>query len=182
MARLSHDEADVIARARRDDDDAFAVLVREHQQVAFGIAMVITGSRPDAEEVVQDAFLKAHRALRRFRPGAPFRPWFLTIVGNEARNRRRALARREAARLRAATDVFAVTAEPDTSHASSRRRELVDAVARLPEPERLTVACRYFLELSEVETAAVLDVPAGTVKSRLSRALGRLHQLLEVAA
>jgi RNA polymerase sigma factor (sigma-70 family) len=182
VARRSLDESAVVVRARRGDDDAFAELVRAHQEVAFGIACVITGSRPDAEEVVQDAFLKAHRALRTFRPGAPFRPWFLTIVGNEARNRRRALRRREAARLRAATDVFVVQAAPDTSLASARRQELVGAVAELPEVERQTVACRYFLDLSELETAAVLDVPPGTVKSRLVRALARLHRLLEAAA
>jgi RNA polymerase sigma factor (sigma-70 family) len=176
------DESVAVVRARRGDDDAFADLVRAYQGVAFGVAWAMTGSRPDAEEVVQDAFLKAHRALGRFRPGAPFRPWLLTIVGNEARNRVRALSRRESAQLRAASGVLAAQVDADPAQLSARRRELLGALAELPEAERLTVVCRYLLELSELETAAVLDVPAGTVKSRLARGLSRLQGLLEAAA
>src|SRR5262245_25626069 len=93
-------EGAVVGRPR--DLDAYEQLVREHQVIAFRTAFVITGSAADAEEVVQDAFVKAYRARGRFRAGAPFRPWLLAIVANEARNRRRSAGRREALVLRAA--------------------------------------------------------------------------------
>ena len=79
---------------RPRDLESYDQLVREHQGIAFRTAYVITGSAADAEEVVQDAFVKAYRARGRFRSGSPFRPWLLAIVANEARNRRRATGRR----------------------------------------------------------------------------------------
>ena len=83
------DESTLVARARRGEAAAYEELVRMHQAIAFRVALVNAGDRVDAEEAVQDAFLKAYRALGRFRDGAPFRPWLLKIVANEARNRRR---------------------------------------------------------------------------------------------
>src|SRR5918995_4283341 len=87
-------DRDLVERARRGDHDAYEALVREHEQAAFRVAYVIVGSAADAEDVAQEAFVKAYRALGRFRSGAPFRPWLLRIVGNEARNHRRAAGRR----------------------------------------------------------------------------------------
>jgi RNA polymerase sigma factor (sigma-70 family) len=173
------DDTALVARARRGDDSAFGALVRAHQGIAFRIAYVITGASQDAEEVVQDAFVKAHRALGRFRPGSPFRPWLLQIVGNEARNRRRASSRRDQAHLRAEVERLPAgeSAEGEALGAE-RRSRLIQAVAALPEVERLVIVCRYFLDLSELETAAALAVPPGTVKSRLVRALARLRDLL----
>ena len=84
-------------RARRGDERAFAELVRMHQEIAYRIAYLISGD--EAEDAVQDGVLKAWRALGRFRPGAPFRPWLLRIVANEARNRRRSSGRRVALAL-----------------------------------------------------------------------------------
>ena len=87
-------DADLAARARSGDDRAFGMLVERHQTVAFRTAYVICGSAADAEDAAQDAFIKARGAIGRFRAGAPFRPWLLTIVANEARNRRRSAAAR----------------------------------------------------------------------------------------
>ena len=88
-------DEELVARAKRGERDAYEEIVRRHQQIAFRTAWVITGSAADAEEAAQDAFVKAYRALGRFREGAPLRPWLLTIVANEARNRVRAAGRRE---------------------------------------------------------------------------------------
>src|SRR5205085_4990351 len=94
----------LIERARMGDARAFEELVAVHTQIAFRTAYLITGSAADAEEAAQDGFVKAWRALGRFRPGAEFRPWLLKIVANEAHNRRRSAARRERLSLRAVAE------------------------------------------------------------------------------
>jgi RNA polymerase sigma factor (sigma-70 family) len=177
-------EGELVARAKRGERDAYEEIVRRHQSIAFRTALVITGSAADAEEAAQDAFVKAHGALGRFREGAPLRPWLLTIVANEARNRVRAAGRRERLALRVAEERRPGGAVPSPEAALldfEQRDELLAAVAALPEADREAIACRYFLELSEAETASVLGCPRGTVKSRLSRALGRLRERMEVA-
>lgn len=144
-------------------------------------AYVVAGPGVDADEVAQEAFVKAYYALPRFRPGAPFRPWLLRIVANEARNRRKASRRRERAALRLQASLPATQAAPSPEEevlASERRASLLDALNRLREEDRLTVAYRYVLGLSEVEMATALGCARGTVKSRLSRALGRLREVL----
>ena len=166
---------------RPRDLDTYDQLVREHQGIAFRTAYVITGSAADAEEVVQDAFVKAYRARGRFRSGAPFRPWLLAIVANEARNRRRASGRRARLSLQLAEERPSGGAAPSPEVAllaREERAELLAAVDRLGEEQRAAIACRYFLGLSEAETAAVLGCRPGTVKSRLSRALARLEEEL----
>ena len=166
---------------RPRDLETYDQLVREHQGIAFRTAYVITGSAADAEEVVQDAFVKAYRARGRFRSGAQFRPWLLAIVANEARNRRRATGRRARLSLQLAEERPSGGAAPSPEVAllaREERAELLAAVDRLGEDQRAAIACRYFLDLSEAETAAVLGCRPGTVKSRLSRALARLEEEL----
>ncbi len=171
-------EAELVARARRGAIDAYEELVRVHQTIAFRTAWVITRSAADAEEAAQDAFVKAHAALPRFREGAPFRPWLLAIVANEARNRVRAAGRRAGLAQRVAEERRPDGAVPSPEAAlleSERRERLLGAIERLPDPAREAIACRYLLELSEEETAAALGCRRGTVKSRVSRALDRLR-------
>jgi RNA polymerase sigma factor (sigma-70 family) len=178
VSRPLDDEAQLVARATRGDVDAFQQLVQRHAQIAFRTAYLITRDAADAEEAAQDGFVKAHRALHRFRPGAPFRPWLLRIVANEAHNRRRAAGRRAALELRCGEERLRgdAAASPEASLlAATERAALLAAIERLPERDRLVIACRHLLELSEAETAAALDCRPGTVKSRLSRALDRLR-------
>jgi RNA polymerase sigma factor (sigma-70 family) len=176
------DEAELVERAKRGDLRAWETIVRENQGLAFRTAYLLCGSAADAEEAAQDGFVKAYRALGRFRRGAPLRPWLLRIVANEARNRRRSAGRREALALRAATEDRPGDAVPSPEAAlvsAEERGRLLAAVNELSEEHRLAIACRYFLELSEEETAAALGVRRGTVKSRLARALTRLRESLE---
>ena len=176
-------EIELVGLAQSGDSAAYQTLVEEHQTIAFRTAYLITGSAADAEDAVQEAFVKAFYALGRFRPDAPFRPWVLRIVANEARNRRRSAGRRERLTLRAAEDPLSGGAVPSPEAAlldSEERAELLAAVEGLREEDRLVIACRYFLELSEEETAAALDWRRGTVKSRLARALERLRARMEV--
>jgi RNA polymerase sigma factor (sigma-70 family) len=166
-------------RAQRGDAAAYEELVRMHQRIAFRVALVAAGDRGDAEEAVQDGFVKAHRALGRFRSEAPFRPWLLRIVANEAKNRRRAAGRRAALVLQAAaTSGDAAPAPEAAAVADERRAQLLDGLARLDERDRDVLVHRFLLELGEEETAAALGVRRGTVKSRTSRALSRLRELV----
>ena len=134
------------------------------------------------EEAVQEAFFKAYSALPRFRRESPFRPWLLTIVANEARNRRKSAARRTRLALRVAEDCPSGDAAPSPEVAvleHEQREQLMGAVNAMREEDRLVIGCRYFLSLSERETADTLRIPPGTVKSRLARALRRLRATLE---
>ena len=172
-------EETLVERARRGDLAAFEALVLAYQSLAFRTAFVIAGDAADAEEAAQDAFVKAHRALGRFRRGEPFRPWLLTIVANEARNRRRTRGRRAGLALRAAAEPQATAEDPEEAALATERRErLLTAVEQLRDDDRDILACRYFLELSEDETAAALGIARGTVKSRAHRALARLQEEL----
>jgi len=171
-------EREIVERAQSGDEAAYASLVRAHQGIALRTAYVIVGAGPEAEDVAQEAFVKAYRALGRFRTDEPFRPWLLRIVANEARNRRRSAGRRGRLELRVAAEAVSGDAapSPETELLSDERRAaLLAAVNRLGEEHRLAIACRYFLDLSEEETAAALGCRRGTVKSRLSRALERLR-------
>ena len=179
---LDEIEDALVERARRGDAAAYEELVQRYTPMAFRAAYLVTGSAQDAEEAAQDAFVKAYRALSRFRAGAPFRPWLLRIVGNEARNRRRAASRRAALELRLAEGPGTGGAAPlpeAAAEAAEERRALLRALEMLGDDHRQVVGCRYLLQLSVEETAAMLGIPDGTVKSRLARALGRLHELME---
>jgi RNA polymerase sigma-70 factor (ECF subfamily) len=170
-------EDEALAGARRGDQSSYEELVRRHAPVAHRTALLF-GAGADADDVVQEAFVKAFRSLHRFRADSPFRPWLLSIVVNETRNLHRASRRRAVLALRvarlpvdggAAADPLAAAADTE------RRTALLDAVRSLPERDRAVVTCRYLLELSEAETATALGMPVGTVKSRLSRALRKLQ-------
>ena len=172
------EDALLVQRSREGDRDAYAELVTRYEGVAARTAYVITGNEEDAEEVAQEAFVKAFYALDRFRPEAPFRPWLLRIVANEAINRRKA------ARRHATVDLSVVEdrASPDTALspeaaalAAERREAVLAALRTMRDEDRLVIAYRYFFQLSEAEMAEALDVARGTVKSRLSRALARLR-------
>lgn len=157
---------------------AYAALVRAYQDLAYRTAFLITGGSADAEDAAQEGFVKAWYALGRFRQGASFRPWLLAIVANEARTRRRSHRRRDDLALRAASGRPSGDAAPSPEVAAledEQRRLLLAAVNRLPEQHREVIAARFFLELSERETAMVLGCRPGTVKSRVSRALARLR-------
>jgi RNA polymerase sigma factor (sigma-70 family) len=143
--------------------------VRSYQEVAFRTAYLITGDASEAEEATQEAFVKAYRALGRFRSGARFRPWLLTIVANEARNQRRAAARRAGLFLRAAredTPENSLSPPEAAVLATERREELLEALGGLREEARWAIACRYFLGLSEEETAAILGCARVTCSTK----------------
>jgi RNA polymerase sigma-70 factor (ECF subfamily) len=175
------DEQRLIIAAKAGDERAYGCLLGRHQAVAFRAAYLITGSAADAEDATQEACIKAWRALGRFRSGTPFRPWLVRIAINEARNRRRGAGRRAGLtiQLAAATRSDAAPSAEVQALAAADREGLVASIQRLSPDDQLVIAARYLLGLSEAETAVALGVPTGTVKSRLSRSLGRLRGQLE---
>jgi RNA polymerase sigma-70 factor (ECF subfamily) len=175
------DDSELVSRAKQQDVNAYEGLVHRYQELAFRAAYHVTLDAGEAEDAAQEAFVKAYYALNRFREGAPFRPWLLTIVVNEARNRRKAAGRRAGIEQRA----FAVHASGDparspeaVAEAGELRAALLSAIRRLREEDRLVLAYRYFFDLSEAEMADALHVARGTIKSRLSRALSRLRAVV----
>ena len=175
------EEPELVVRAMDGDTHAYEELVRMHQQIAMRTAWLVTRNAAEAEDAVQEAFVKAYRALRRFREGAAFRPWLLAIVTNEARNRRRSVARADRLTLRVAEVRPSGDAAPSPEAAALRQEErdvLVQALNAMRDEDRLVVGYRYLLGLSEAETAEALGVPKGTVKSRLARSLARLREAL----
>lgn len=176
------EDHDLVERARQGDVGAYEELVKRYQQLAIRVAYLITRDQGEAEDATQEAFVKAFSALGRFRSGSPFRPWVLTIVSNEAKNRRKSGSRRAALVTRAGDDRPSGDAAPSPEAAAvghESRAEVLAAMDSLDDKDRLVLAYRYFLDMSEADMAAVLEVARGTIKSRISRAQARLKVELE---
>jgi RNA polymerase sigma-70 factor (ECF subfamily) len=175
-------EGVLIARAGDGDGKAYAALLQEHADVARRVALSITRSEADAEEATQEAFLKAFHALPRFRAGAPFRPWLLRIVANEAHNVVRSSARQaRLSRAAAAQPQQVVPAADEQLLAAEQRQALVAALERLPREDRVAILGRYVAELEVEETATLLEVRPATARVRVFRALRRLQRELAIA-
>ena len=174
------DERQAIERAAGGDAASFGTLVELYQEVAFRAAYLIVRDTAAAEDVAQDAFVRAFRRLHTFRHGEPFRPWLLRIVTNVALNEVRARGRRTG--LLGRIGMFAErSAEPPHAAvaASDEASVLLRAIGELAEDDRVVLHLRYYLELPEREIAAAIGTPAGTVKSRLHRASRRLRSVIE---
>ena len=173
------DEPTLIRHAANGDAAAWEPLVLAHQQAVFRLAYLLLGDPDDAEDVAQETFLRAWKYLRRFDATRPLRPWLLSIASNLASNRRRSAGRYFAALTRAFRDepISVSTEEKNSQHMQAN--DLWKAVQTLKLPDQQIVYLRYFLELSIAETAEVLQVAEGTVKSRLSRALEKLRNVIQ---
>ena len=173
-------EAEAIAAARKGDSEAFCVLVEHYQEVAFRTAYLVVRDAAQAEDVAQDAFVRAYQKLSSFREGEPFRPWLLRIVTNLALNEVRSRTRRRGLFERLTAFRPESLPPPEFETAESEERALLwRAINELREEDRVVLYLRYYLELPEREIAAVIGQQPGTVKSRLSRASGRLRDVIE---
>jgi len=179
---------DLISLARRGDGAAWEVLMREHQQAVFRLAYLLLGDADEAEDVAQETFIRAYRALERFDGSRPLRPWLLRIAGNLARNQRRSIGRYFGALQRLVTlDPEALArargesppGPGESGPTAEEAHSLWQAVRRLSQPDQEIIYLRYFLDLSEAEAATALEIAPGTVKSRTHRALQRLRTVVE---
>ena len=172
-------EAEWIARAVRHDPAAWDAIVRLHQQAVFRLAYLLLGDANDADDVAQETFIRAYRAMDRFDASRPLRPWLLRIASNLSRNRRRSAGRYWAALKRLIWAEPHLVADPlDVDHRGLEAQTLWQAVRRLSRQDQEIIYLRYFLDLSESESAAALDIVPGTVKSRSHRALQRLREVV----
>ena len=174
------DEPELIQRARQGDGAAWEELVHAHQEGAFRFAYLFLGDAGQAEDVAQEAFIRAFRSLDRFDSSRLFRPWLLSITANLAKNQRRSIHRYLAAISRMGRE----TPGSETGLESGIENRLDsqalwEAVRRLDPNDQQIIYLRYFLDLPVAETAETLGVAEGTVKSRLHRALSRLRQVIE---
>ena len=177
-------EALLVARSREGDLTAFNALVAAHQDGVYNLCLRMLASPQAAEDATQEVFLAAYRNIQRFRGGV-FRAWLLRIAANACTDELRRRRRRPQISLDADDSAGSAFDLPDTSSSPEEwalRREMVShiqaALMRLPTDQRAAVVLRDVQGLSYEETAEILDVSLGTVKSRLSRGRARLRGFL----
>jgi RNA polymerase sigma-70 factor (ECF subfamily) len=172
-------DEDLARRAQAGDADAFAVLVVRYQRAVLNLAYRMLGDAQEAEDVAQDVFVRAYQSLDRFDPARRFFSWLYRIAVNRCLSYR---ARPRPDTLDAGAHLAVPDAAPSPEQQAARHETqaaIRAAIAALPEHERALVALRYGAELSYEEIAATMQLPLGTVKTRLFRARQRLAGLLE---
>ena len=156
--------------------------MQTHQPGVFRLAYLLLGDCDDAEDVAQETFIRAYRAIHTFDATREMRPWLLSIAANLARNKRRSVARFLSALQRLVFAQPELTQTPSTDNnaaANLRAQRLWQAVRRLPLTDQEIIYLRHFLEVGEAEASEVLGIALGTVKSRTHRALSKLRILIE---
>lgn len=172
-------DGQLAARAVAGDERAFAELVRRHKQALFRVVYRVAGNEEDARELLQEAFVAAHGALRRYDPARPMQAWLTTIALNKARDWRRRETVRRLLRavlpVTAAADVADSAAPVDVAVADREQLALVRVrIAALPANLREVLVLRTLEGLSQAETAAILGVSEKAVETRLYRARQQL--------
>ena len=175
------DDSNLLERLRRGDDRAFEEMVIGYQHRVFGVALRMLGRRAEAEEIAQEAFLRAYRSVAAFRGDARLSTWLYAITSRLCLNR---LASADRRRLRHDEDALARAADEGTSatdRLERREREAAvhRAIAELPDERRIVLVLCDLEGLSYEEIAQAIEVPVGTVRSRLHRARTELRERLE---
>ena len=173
------DEATLVGRAVAGDASAWETIVIANQESVFRLAYLILGDPDEAEDAAQETFLRAWDNLPRFDRSRSLRPWLLRIAANLASNHRRSAGRHAAALIRSSQSQARAASVEDQTTEHARADELWQAVRRLDAADQQMIYLRYFLDLSVAETAEAVQAAEGTVKSRSSRALGRLRTIIE---
>ncbi len=167
-------ERALVARAAGGDEEAFAMLVEQHKDRAYALALRMTRSREDAQDVAQEAFVRAWLALPRFRGESSFGTWLHRIVARRALDRSIALQARR--RREADLEVVGEVPVPASTHDPGLARRLDRLVEELSPAQRAAVTLYYREDRSVEEIAAALEMPENTVKTHLSRARASLRE------
>jgi RNA polymerase sigma-70 factor, ECF subfamily len=165
-------ERSAVRAALRGDAAGVDWLFREHWPAAYRAAWLIVRDEATAEDIAQEGFLAALRALDRFDRARPFGPWLRTIVARRAIDAARARA------LRREVGDEALAVLPGREAAEGVADDVLAAVAALPDEQRIPIALRHLLGFTPGEIADLLDMPRGTVNSRLRRGLDTLSEAL----
>ncbi|HJZ35642.1 MAG TPA: RNA polymerase sigma factor [Solirubrobacterales bacterium] len=166
-------DAELVRAAQRGSEEAVETLFRRHWRRAHRAAFLIVRDAAAAEDIAQEAFLAAMRALDRFDRRRPFRPWLHRIVVNRAIDH----ARARALRREVGEDAIGEPAAPEVE--AGLDPDLATALAALDPEQRAAIVLRYLLEYTPGEIARMLELPRGTVNSRLRRGLDHLAAALE---
>lgn len=172
------DEPGLVVQVQHGDSEAYAVLVRRHLPRAHRIAWRMLRHREDAEDAVQDAFLRALERIDQCDPGRPFGPWFFRIVATTAINRHRSAKRRETEEL-SDTDVSDAVSPVDVAVHGVLRDEVDAAIRTLPPIQRQLIELVTFEEFTPTEAAGMLEIPAGTARWHLHEARKALRTQLQ---
>jgi RNA polymerase sigma-70 factor (ECF subfamily) len=173
------DEAFVLARARKGDASAFEELVRRHQRRVYAVALRIVRAHDVADDVAQEAFVRAWRALDRFEAGRPFAPWICRIAANLAINHVRSPRAREDALPEGHHETPAADPSPLGAVLDEEAARVLDAaVAKLPLEQRAVFVLRTVEDMPYEAIAEALSLSPGTVMSRLFRAREKLARAL----
>jgi RNA polymerase sigma-70 factor (ECF subfamily) len=180
--KVSIETEELVRRCQRGDELAIGALIRRYQNYVFRLCFLVMRSEQDAEDMAQETFIRAFRALPRFevREGASFEAWLYRIAVNACRSRMRRKWYQVLPWPSPAPDVVAEPeAQPDRLVIKDERRnEILEAIDSLGEKHRLVVILRYYAGLSNEEIAQTLSIPSGTVRSRLHTARQRLKAAL----
>ncbi len=190
---MSGEEADLLARARQGDTSAFGALVRRYQRRVYATALHLTGNHSDADDVAQEAFVRAFRGLASFDGRADFFTWLYRITINTALNRLRSTRRSEALAKAGTVEAAQVGGRPeglgaprlapDEQAALTREvREVLGAMAELSPTLRVTLVMATIESMSHKQIAAILGVPEGTVAWRVNEARRLLKAKLAARA
>jgi len=165
-------DEELMNRVALGDGEALAGLVRRHSGPVHGYLLRTTRSSAEADDLLQETWVRVARFARRFDPGRRFRPWLYGIATNLARDWFRSHAAREAGQIAVGSEAnLAAPGQPG----ADEERELRERVHRLPGRQREVVLLRYFAGMNEAEIAASLGIARGTVKSRLHAGLKKLR-------
>jgi RNA polymerase sigma-70 factor (ECF subfamily) len=181
-------DEDLLAAHMAGDPEAFETLVSRYMRELYAFLSRFVGNATAAEDIIQDTFVQVHLAASSFDPARAFKPWLYTIAANKARDYMRARGRRQEYSLdRTGPDEDGPapakllgsdqTSEPEQAESRDERAAVREVVNRMPEHLRLILVLGYFQQLPYAEIAEVLEIPVGTVKSRLHAAVqyfGRL--------
>lgn len=171
------DETGLVEAVRRGDAAAFDMLVRRYLRRAYTVAYRLLEQKEDAEDLVQEVFMTVLEKIETFQPGRPFGPWFFRILTNRGHNLRARRARRATLPLPAEAEATSPSPADDAARAELRAW-LDDALARLPERQRLIVQLFEVDGFSGAEIAEMLDMPPATVRWNLHQARKKLRTAL----